>query len=974
MATTTTFSEKMYSDLQKKLDNSPTAYTPGVTPTKQDINDQIKLMSLDASKRQADSNQAKEDWYGENTPDSESDGKEGLFSKALNLLSTPLYGVAGVAELAVGTNTEDGLANIGANIKERGTFGDILRAKGVPQGGALPLGLALDIAFDPVNWATMGTAAVIPRIAKGLTATKAGSAAPLAGVKAAVESSALSKKAGAMKFVPSKMRSKNYENVVEKSMEANKKYDALVGKGENAFNEAMDKKAVTPTMFDKAFDWLEKKIPGIKAFGMYDPQGNLLEHKLDALANPVVLDDFGRTIIDPKKKNSGLSFMERVESNEKIANGADPILAKVTTQTKNILNGTSKSRANGGEEVVSNLTQLSPELDAVSDAARKVAKPLIDETGVGWYDDMVKKVRADKNAMVNKTLNTYGVMIGLFKNVKTSGNPGAYVLATIGNTVMTKMAGLNADADFIKSVYNARKVATGKAASKEFVDFMNRPEFATAMKKYPKLFQGLYGVDKYKVSSQEALARALNGSREKIAKLKNKNGKFLSEAEQTKLTDDMMDRFREFEEEARNITATQLARGGYANGVELIDNVPTIIRDGEPREMTGIVQDIYSSPYVDFLDGLENSKSGIMRGLHTYLTKSSDLYETVDQSFKLGITFKLSKSGISKNELTLLSRSSKISSKDYGHYVEDAADGIKKFKSGAPDPKTGAYHLTVDKSMDVAAEIYMNYMAMPNFVKRIRQVPLVGAPFASFSYAMMGKTAKTLAYNPAVFNKVNFALKEVSGEKSPLEKLALKEPYYERFEDPGMVKLNFPPFFQDNPVYMNMENMLPYYTLNMFQPSQRKYDEKYPAALSDFINKFPALKDPFGSIIIDYGLFPMMLQDEAPKGMFNQPLYPESASTLAKTVGYPARQASEAFIPPFVGALAGMVLPAGFSEYYPSYQARRMANAKEGLTPIGVEGKESKVSRTLRAISGTLSVPVYPLDTGYVSYKAKNNQ
>lgn len=35
-----------------------------------------------------------------------------------------------------------------------------------------------------------------------------------------------------------------------------------------------------------------------------------------------------------------------------------------------------------------------------------------------------------------------------------------------------------------------------------------------------------------------------------------------------------------------------------------------------------------------------------------------------------------------------------------------------------------------------------------------------------------------------------------------------------------MLKL---PFFQENPLYLNVANMIPYYSMNMFMPNERKY-------------------------------------------------------------------------------------------------------------------------------------------------------
>ena len=40
-----------------------------------------------------------------------------------------------------------------------------------PNWAAMPVGFALDVALDPVNWFTAGSNAFIPRVGKGLVKT-----------------------------------------------------------------------------------------------------------------------------------------------------------------------------------------------------------------------------------------------------------------------------------------------------------------------------------------------------------------------------------------------------------------------------------------------------------------------------------------------------------------------------------------------------------------------------------------------------------------------------------------------------------------------------------------------------------------------------------------------------------------------------------------------------------------------------------
>lgn len=86
-----------------------------------------------------------------------------------------------------------------------------------------------------------------------------------------------------------------------------------------------------------------------------------------------------------------------------------------------------------------------------------------------------------------------------------------------------------------------------------------------------------------------------------------------------------------------------------------------------------------------------------------------------------------------------------------------------------------------------------------------------------------------------------------------------------------MVKL---PFFKENPLYLNVANMIPYYNMNMFAPSERKYKDSLGDKLTAVLDKTPILKDPVGQTIFDYFIQPLIIRDSLPQGSFGQQLYP----------------------------------------------------------------------------------------------------
>jgi len=236
----------------------------------------------------------------------------------------------------------------------------------------------------------------------------------------------------------------------------------------------------------------------------------------------------------------------------------------------------------------------------------------------------------------------------------------------------------------------------------------------------------------------------------------------------------------------------------------------------------------------------------------------------------------------------------------------------------------------------------------------------------SFAYGMSAKTVNTLLYNASFFNKVNFLLKEVSGGKSPVEKAKLESKYYSWLDEPGMLKI---PFFRDNPTYLNMQQMIPYYTLNVFQPSERSYTEKYGKSVGALIDKSPFFKTPEGQIMLDYFVIPYILKENNPEGMFGQPLTTRDAS-VGEKLGKATSSLVESFVPPLTG-LAGPIagsmdsIPESWVPYIPSFRFRQMYNAAQGKTSLGISSNEPSVQRVFRTGAGMAGMPTYNINNKY---------
>ena len=160
------------SELEGELSASPTARAAGTAPTVADLANEASSKSIGREIEVMKGKQLAERWYGKNRDEEtfKGDGTQqsGLM-KAVNALSVPLYMTAGLAEGLMGKGSKKGiLENVTANVKEREGFGNILRRSGMNKYASMPIGFALDVAFDPLNWLTAGTGALIPRVAAGL--------------------------------------------------------------------------------------------------------------------------------------------------------------------------------------------------------------------------------------------------------------------------------------------------------------------------------------------------------------------------------------------------------------------------------------------------------------------------------------------------------------------------------------------------------------------------------------------------------------------------------------------------------------------------------------------------------------------------------------------------------------------------------------------------------------------------------------
>jgi len=963
--------KQLQNDLEDRLRRSSTAYTRGAEPTSSDLRADLQLKKIRESRSEAYSESQADKWYSDDRAEAKTERDEGALMKGLNALGLPLYGIVGGVEAILGKGTKPGLANVIENIRERETFGDLLRKYDVPELASLPIGLALDIAFDPVNWLTAGTAATIPKLVKGAQVAKG------AGLKAAAKAATLQKASTLSKITPVFRKSDTAQKIIKKSADAAYDYNKTIGRDVISILEKQKGRGMhgLPKIGKIIEDRLGQSERGQKIVDFFK-YSNTDWFRGQLAYSKAVAKDAAKGDIMLSGSSIGRKELRRAIT-EQLLDGADFSLAEIEDLSKAIsdegmvgfyrkhfekinMEGAAIATVLSDVAQTAGGSQMNLRLAgeaATDEKTRRIlfnlADKLEDKTGWNLFDVAGEKFRDITVGDVNlgeKIANGYRGYIDMFKYMKVPLNPAAWTNAIVGNVTMGWMAGLDVwDPKYKKQLYNAFKIMKKNPDPMSLATLLDDPEWSRVMQESPELIKGMFGLDTAFLFDKNPHLTIIESA--------VKNGKIKA----GELTDDALREMELLVENGRKKMLDNIDNGLKRKNARLMgSSASQVIKDGGKKGQLAASTfsgELYQSEFRKIVNGLEEAAergNPAAKAAHWWFTKPMEGYDLIDRSNKLGTAMVASKIGLSEGELMKIK-----------NFIDIGANDILP-----RDAATGLYKLTVEKSVELAGEIYMNYGAMPGAVKVLRSLPFMGAPFASFMYAMGTKAGKTLVHNPAIFNKMNFAMQEISGKESPLEKLALDQPYYSWYKRGGMVKL---PFFQDNPVYMNVANMIPYYTMNMLQPSERKYDRTLPKVIAGIFDKTPLMKTPEGQILFDYFVQPMLLRETNPRGMFDQLLWPTDASNASKA-GYMLRSAAESVIPAGIGALGGIpggMLPDEFIKFLPSYRWRQIANATKGKTPQGVNTREPAFQKTLRGLSASLGIPVYPLKLDYVASEAK---
>jgi len=1086
-----------------KLQNSPTAFAPNTDPTKSDVSINNQLSSVNKQIEDIKSIQLRNRWYGANTdvPAEETGKSDGWLMGGLKAIQRPLNAVVGTAQYALGKGTESSLVgNINKAIETGLTAGNVLTQFGAPRFVQIPLGFALDVALDPINWATAGTAALIPRVGAGLikgglkTGTKnLGETAlrevaesglkPLgesigsrvAEVKNAVsggwsptkaletgweglKSGVEQKTATAMKLVPFAHNVPGYTDIVAKigakAIKNADKYDSLMG---TSVYDKLGKGILTglPSgVVGKTVENLIKKVSGgesIVKFFKYSPADTLAVTKqkdeveqLYKMKGAAFERSMGKAhfvdIADFEKPGATITISEATDELAKMAvKDADGVYNLEVRNAQGILNPalTGKIKIYDSLEnakVLTGIAEDSENMKRLVDAYKVVD---YGKTGVSWYDNFIDKVKATSyndifnyvkngfksvpatavevekavidgaeetvrlwnsfNAVKTNAVKTNAIDVvksipkmtpgewhpfekiltglvdwtAVMKATKTGMNVGSAVVNTAGNFLMGPMLGIPTyKAAYLKELMSARNFLNNKLTALElrnmFLSDIN--SLTEMMEKNSNVFRTFTGVSPSTVIDKMSIEQRIIGELSKGDGFKEVKS-FLSK--QWEDFDSAMSNASKFEDAVKfekeatktQISSVKQAMGKYPTQSETLAKLAKEAPVRESEKTTSFLENEINNAKLDqfrnWIAKIVEDEPGniIAQGANLVVNKLPRMYEHVDQIQKIASVNYMTKVGLTEQELVTMSRQIPIVK---GDFLDPIISGGEKL-----------YRLTPLKAVEASMEAFMNYAAMPGFVQIMKSLPILGSPFFSFQYAMAIKMGKTAIANPAVFNKIGFVLSEISGSRTPAEKLAMQEKYNQYLNSPTVVKI----FGMIN---TNVKNAIPIYGMNIFNPSEKTYDDSAQGRFLKMLDKMPILQDPAGQVIKDFFIQPLILSgtNQAPQGQFGQPVYPTyddkgklTKDNLGIKAFYAGRTMLESVVPGSLGYLGlfGGGLPSEVINLIPSYRFRSTALAEQGRSSVGAMTKENAIVKTLRSVLGTTGIPMYTLDTTKIS-------
>lgn len=717
--------------LREKLKSSKTAVGAGVQPTKSDIQAEKDLRSAKAEKSR---NLGKSDVVVSDRGEEAS--KPSAFNRVLNFLNAPVAAGAGVLETALGQGSEDGLLeNVRANIREGSTYGDVLRQGGASNWIAMPVGFALDVALDPVNWATMGTAAFVPKVGKGVV--KGGAK----GLKVAAKAAASEKIDNMLGAISAPYRKHLWEgtpirgrlgSVMEKvattAKKSNKEYNELVEGGVSAL-ERLTKEQQTQTekLISKIGDALNEKKPGttkwLKKNFWGDDKKWLDESKLaEDLRNAPDGPAVEKARINKQRSVAASHFEEgdmlaKGDLPSRSASSADN-QAKMATALADDMEDSMEfqARLEGHiERYLNDGSDAAKELRAKGQAFQEdyLSTFATYKADVEGYDKAVAKTLL--NGTAQKFFKGHARLMGMFKANVIGLSIPARVNQAIGNfAAFVPISGINPfNTGFTNSISRAAKFSYTQNL-KYIKEMLTDEQVLSLLNKYPDTFTKVMGI------KAEFLTEGTQYLRRRMAQLAKEGGK------NSKAIDEALSYISRFEDDVakkaglksitKEMAEETLEKAGKQARKEAVAPFQSVTQFDTSLGNTNLTQEFVIGQVSKWHKELAKKAANGDKGaevLHWLLTKPLEDYGRGDQIFKLGMMMHTTKNGISQGEMKILQKWYKFKPGD----IIESKNGLR-------------YKLTPEASMDVASSMFLNYSAMPSWSKIARSLPFIGAPFA----------------------------------------------------------------------------------------------------------------------------------------------------------------------------------------------------------------------------------------------------
>jgi hypothetical protein len=974
-------------------------------------------------------------WYGAGkSTDPAEPHKAGVIETGMDIASAQMRAGEGAISYLLGKSPE--YSSIGEAMYKNATerkegYGDLLRKYDLPNYFSMPIGFALDVFLDPLNWETMGTAAFVPRLAVGAKAGIEGGEGILKGIGLAAKSGALEKASkvasaanwvsrgavGQLESIAGKAVKQSATDVAlqnlaktevprvagtglwgitEKSVEDFNKFRGL-GKG------ALETGTPEELMMSGA------KKEGASIVG--SARGPIVRQADNALS---FLSDDSKAFLQQNPNLAGMvKFFEYNSDKWVAAKALENAVqkAKITGDPSDILkvaellgdDAKASQLVKDGAEVatkaldprqvplagtteVDRLWQTSGDMKKqVTEEFLAKAKAKMKEDG---YSDMIINARMkikENHPWLEAAIQNYQTfVIAPFKASKTVFNPASYTFQAVGNPLMAKAQGLNIGANYYSAVNEARNVLNGKGSAWEFFKkyFIGNPKFFDWMSDEANAmaFKQSFGTTPNEFIFRAGVDLALQkGGPGAMAELQALPAAEVPEVMKERLAEWMAAVFRKQKMGVATTWAERMMGSKDVNMTDMLDHVLSKIRSydvespfamaikeakARGKNITDVAKEYGSGLVTEELHGSgmgrimstlgtlskDPDASAFTRklagGAEALISKWGDAYGRIDQSFKLGTMMHMVNNGVSEGELRMLSRFHKIAENDLIGAV--TREGIKY------------YQITPDLAMKISNDIYMNYQAMPAFVRIMRDLPLVGTPFASFSYAMlMDKLPSTVKNNPAFFSKLQSAMQEMAGGETPIEGKMKEKSAYAKLQSLGQQRLGFLPFFKNNPMYLKIGSAVPFLSINQLDPSERTWGEGLKGKAMGAVDTF-LLNDPIGQILKDYFLpaITMAETEDTTVGRMGQKILPVNP-TLTQRLGYATRALGEAsplgtpalgiLGSPFAAALSDEAL-----QNVPNWQLRNISESLKGKNALGISRQEDPKLQFLRSLSKAL--------------------